>query len=489
MPNSIITIIDRVGTQRILVVLLGIGVAGVIWGFSQWGMSSAYVPVASGLPLEQVGQATQLLDDANISWRLERGGSLVMVADRDAAQARVALAAQGLSGASGGAGFELFDQPSWGMTDFTQRVNYRRALEGEIQRTIEEMRDVESARVHLALPEGSFLRASQEAGEASIVLKLRSGASASPSVVEGIQSLVAGSVQGLPMQSVTVLDDHGRLLSAPDSQEGAGMTNAQLKVRSQIEEYLEARAEGLVSRIVGSGNASIRVAADLNFEQFARTTQALDPDQQMLMSEDRSEITPGDPVQGAASSTVNTTFEATRSVETLSRGGAQLERLTVAVLLSDRRTVNDDGTITFEARTPEELQQVEALVTNAVGISADRGDEISVVSAPFEVAPLLPELDEAFDFTGLAMAAQRPVIALAGLGVAVFLTLQILGTLKTLAPATAQGRFDEQGVPQMALPSPEDGPDPVAAPAAQPAVQVTDPEMAARVLRSWMQEA
>ena len=293
MPNSFITIIDRVGSQRILVVLLGIGVAGVIWGFSQWGMSSSFVPVASGLPLEQVEQAIQLLDDANVDWKLERGGSVVMVADRDAAQARVALAAQGLSGSVEGTGFELFDQPSWGMTDFTQRVNYRRALEGEIQRTIEDMRDVESARVHLALPEGSFLRASQDAGEASIVLRLRSGASADADVVQGIQSLVAGSVQGLPMESVTVLDDRGRLLSAPDAQEGAGMTNAQLKVRSQIEEYLEARAEGLVSRIVGPGNASIRVAADLTFEQFARTTQALDPDQQMLMSEDRSEFTPG----------------------------------------------------------------------------------------------------------------------------------------------------------------------------------------------------
>lgn len=489
MPNSIITIIDRVGSQRILVVLLGIGAAGVIWGFSQWGMAPSFVPVASGLPLEQVGQATQLLDDADIKYELERGGSLVMVADRDAAAARVALAAQGLSGTSDGSGYELFDQQSWGMTDFTQRVNYRRALEGEIKRTIERMRDVETARVHLALPESSFLRAAQEAGEASIVLKLRSGTTPNASVVEGIQALVAGSVQGLPVESVTVLDDRGQLLSSPSTEEGAGMTNAQLKVRSQVEEYLQGRAEGLVSRIVGPGNASIRVAADLTFEQFARTTQALDPDQQMLMSEDRSEITPGDPEQGAASSTVNTTFEATRSVETMTRGGARLERLTVAVLLSDRRTVNADGTITFAARTAAELRQVEGLVANAVGISEDRGDEISVVSLPFEIPPALPELDEAFDFTGLAMAAQRPVIALAGLGVAVFLTLQILGTLKTLAPASSPSRFEQQAS-QPALPLPQSGTESVQAPvAAQPAVQVTDPEMAARVLRSWMQEA
>ena len=261
MPNSIITIIDRVGSQRILVVLLGIGAAGVIWGFSQWGMAPSFVPVASGLPLEQVGQATQLLDDADIKYELERGGSLVMVADRDAAAARVALAAQGLSGTSDGSGYELFDQQSWGMTDFTQRVNYRRALEGEIKRTIERMRDVETARVHLALPESSFLRAAQEAGEASIVLKLRSGTTPNASVVEGIQALVAGSVQGLPVESVTVLDDRGQLLSSPSTEEGAGMTNAQLKVRSQVEEYLQGRAEGLVSRIVGPGNASIRVAA------------------------------------------------------------------------------------------------------------------------------------------------------------------------------------------------------------------------------------
>lgn len=490
MPNALTAFVDRFGSQRILILLLGIATVGVIWGFSKWGMAPSYVPVASGLPLGDMGSATQFLEEAGIDFRLERGGSLVTVPDRDVARARVTLAAEGLSGSDDAPGFELFDQPAWGMTDFTQRVNFRRALEGELERTISQMRDVESARVHLALQQRSIVRGSDGAGEASIVLKLRSAATPDASVVEGVQSLVAGSVEGLTPGSVTVLDDRGRLLSTPDTEDGTGMTSAQLKVRRQIEEYLERRAEALVGRIVGVGNTSVRVAADLNFDQVARTTQALDPDEQMLVTEDRAEITPGAPEQGAASMSRAQTFEASRSVETMSRGGARLERLSVAVLLGDRQTLNPDGTIAFEPRTPEEIRQVESLVTNAVGIDEERGDQISVVSAPFEIVPPMPELEAPFDFTGLAMAAQRPIVALAGFGVALFLALQILGTLKTLAPSRPAGAAAVS--PSATLPGVGDV-QPIAelpAPSSQGAgVKITDPEMAARVLRSWMQEA
>jgi flagellar M-ring protein FliF len=489
MPNALTTFVDRMGSQRLLIVLLGLGTMGVVFAFAQWGMAPSFVPVVSGLPIERIGEATQLLEDTGIEYRLERGGGMVAVADRDAARARVALASQGLTGNAGAPGFELFDQPAWGMTDFTQRVNYRRALEGELERTISEMRDVERARVHLALQQGSLLRASSEAAEASIVLRLRSGSTPDASVVDGIQSLVAGSVEGLAPERVTVIDDRGRRLSTADTEDGAGLTSAQLEVRRQIEEYLERRAEAMVSRVVGSGNTSVRVAADLNFDQVARTVQALDPEEQMLVTEDRAEITPGDLEQGAASITRNTTFEATRSVETLSRGGARLERLTVAVLVADRMTLNTDGTPRFDARPAEELRRLEALVANAVGISIDRGDQISVVSAPFELEPPMEEIETPFDFTGFAMAAQRPVIALAGLGVALFLSLQILGTLKTLAPARTAPRVSSVSAPEpMAQPQSRESL-PSGAPQPAPGIRVADPEMAARVLRSWMQEA
>ena len=289
-----------------MLLFVGAGAFAVIWGFAQWGMAPSWVPVAAGLPIEQVGEATQRLDEVGIEYRMERGGSLLTVAQEDLPRARVTLASEGLTGLVGSPGFELFDQASWGMTDFTQRVNYRRALEGELERTIGNMRDIESAQVHLALNEASVLSSRSDlTGEASVVLRLKSGNRADDSVVEGIQSLVASSVPRLEPQNVMVLDDSGRLLSASASDPLVRRTGGQFQVRAQLEEYLETKAEALVEQVVGPGNARVSVAVQLNFDEINRTVQAVDPDEQLLVSEDRSEITPETQDQGAGSVTTN----------------------------------------------------------------------------------------------------------------------------------------------------------------------------------------
>ena len=292
-----------------------------------------------------------------------------------------------------GRGFELFDEPSWGMTDFTQRVNYRRALEGELERTISRMRGVERAQVHLALRQSSVLRRNEQPGEASVVLGVRSGVQPENAVVEGIASLVASAVEGLESANVRVLDDSGRLLSA-NSIAGSpeGLSDRQLQIQRDVETYLEQRAEALVSRMVGPGNATVRVSAALNFDRIDRTVQAVDPDQQATVQEDRAEIIPGTEEQGASSITTNSVFENTRSVETFSRGGARLDRLTVAVLVNDvvipADTAGGQASPTYEPRTQQQLDEVEELVANAVGLSNERGDQISVISVPIEVEPM-----------------------------------------------------------------------------------------------------
>lgn len=470
--------------MAIFVGLIGLA---MIWSLSRWGMSPSWVPVATGLPVEQIGEATQRLDEAGIEYRFERGGTLITVPDNDVAQARVMLASEGLTGSLGRPGFELFDQPSWGMTDFTQRVNYRRALEGELERTIGNMRGVESAQVHLALSENSFLNRSDRTGTASVVLRLTFAARGDDSVVGGIQSLVANAVERLEPENVMVLDDSGRPLSSPDSDVGARRTGRQLQVRREIEEYLARKAEALVERMVGPGNAVIRVAAQLNFDQIDRTVQAVDPDQRLLVSEDRAEITPGTEAQGAGSVTTSVVYEATRSVETLSRGGARLERLTVAVVLNDRQIEAPDGGVTFQARTPAELAQIESLVRNAVGISDARGDEISVVSTPFEILPPPPvEEEPAADVVGAVRAAQRPVVALAGVAMAVFLALRLLGTLRLGSMGAATVQQISTPPEDRALPA---APPMIASAPAEPVFELTDPSMTARVVRSWMKEA
>ena len=461
-------------------------------------MAPAWVSLAQGMPMETIGQVAGRLDEEGIRYRLEGGGSIITVAEADAARARVVLATEGLTSV-GRPGFELFDQPSWGMTDFTQRVNYRRALEGELERTIGKMRGVEGAQVHLALQESSFLRRSSRPGEASVVLALNSGMRPDDAMVEGIAFLVASSVEGMDTDNVTVLDDGGRLLSAgPDLSTVEGMTNRQLKVRQDIEGYLESKALELVTPIVGNGNADVRVSVDLNFDRIDRTVQNFDPDQQVTLSEDRSEIVPSTDEQGAASTTTNSTFDVGQSVETLSRGGARIERVSAAVLVNDRQVPDEsaDGAFTYEARTAAELAQVESLVRNAVGINEPRGDAISVVSVPFDMS--LPDdlaSEEGLDVAGVIYAAQRPAVALFGVIMTVFLALKLLGTIKSLPRSTPENQLvgASGDAPSVAAVSHAEPVVPQPAPTLrmpQPRkVELADPGMTARVVKAWMNEA
>lgn len=489
MPDSINQMLARMGTPRLLAALVGLGTIAAVWGFARWGMTPEMVPVSAGLPIERIGEATQRLEESGIAYALDKGGTQISVAAADAAQARVLLAAEGLAGSADRPGFELFDQPAWGMTDFTQRVNYRRALEGELERTIGRMRTVEAAQVHLALQESSFLQGEEGSSEASVVLRLRSGSRAEDSVVEGIQFLVANAVEGMSPDHVSVLDDRGRLLSNPEGDSGVGLTSRQLQVRSQIERHLESKAEVLVTRMVGPGNASVRVSAELDFDQIDRTVESINADQQVVVQEDKSEIIPGSEEQGAGSVSTNTTFETPRSVETVSRDGARLTRLTVAVVLADKRVEADDGTVTFEARTPAEIQAVRDVVANAVGISAARGDAISVVSVPYAPEPAVEVPEEGPDVIALAMAFQKPVVALVGFIIALLLGTRVLGTIRTLTPPRPAAVPPAPVAGAMpALEPPEPAPQAVLGTVASQAPMVSDPNMTARVVRAWLNE-
>lgn len=484
-------LLERFGGPRLAAVLVGVGAVAAIWAFARWGTAPTWVPVVSGVPLERIGQATQRLDESGIGYRLDRGGSVISVQEPAAARARVVLAAEGFGGSGARPGFELFDQPSWGMTDFTQRVNYRRALEGELERTIGRMRGIRAAQVHLAMQEQSWIRGGARPNEASVVLELDAAGRSEDPMVEGIQFLVANAVEGLAPENVTVLDDRGRLLSSPDGDGGVGLSNRQLQVQRQVEGYLQAKAEALVEQMVGPGNVTVRVAAELNFDRIDRTVQGVDPDQQVLVSEDRSEIVPGSVEQGASSVSSNTVYETARSVETLSRGGARLERLSVAVVVADRRTGDASGPAAFQPRDADELRRVESLVKNALGFSPGRGDAISVVSAPVEfVPPASPEKGPG-DVMALVQNSQRPVVALFGLGVTLFLAMRILSTVQ--APAGRRALATAATTHLAAGESPREvgagmGAPALAAAARPQAPQVADPQMTARVVRAWMKD-
>ena len=494
MPNAMQQLIDRVGGQRrALILAVGAGAVLLIFGLAQWATAPTWVPVFSGLPLEAVSKVSQQLDEAGIAYRLENGGSELRVAASDLARARVTLASQGLP-TGGRPGLELFDQPSWGMTDFTQRINYRRAMEGELERTIGKMRGIETAQVHLSIQEQSSFRRADRPAEASVVLKLKSGASPTPDVVQGIAHLVASSVDGLETERVTVLDDGGRLLSSPhDAGSLAGLSNRQLEMQREVESYLEGKAEQIVSQIVGPGNARIQVSAAINFDRVERTVQSVDPDRQALASEQKAEIIPGtDGGAGSTNSAVN--YENSRSMETFSGATGNVKRLTVAVLVNDRLVAGSDP-VRYEPRSEEELARIETLVRSAVGLDMTRGDVVSVVGIPFDGVAAAPIEEPATDVVGLVHTFYRPVIALLGLLLAFVIVLRVLRSLRAPEPQAAPLMI-ELPTPDAALPAPE----PVVAERLIPAANTVvrdravasveeQPEVAARLVRAWLREA
>jgi flagellar M-ring protein FliF len=399
----------------------GVAVVVALVLIATWGAGPSWVPVATGLPLEDVSRVTKGLEEAGIEYRLAAGGLRLEVAEGDLARARVELASRGLPGESG-PGFELFDQPAWGMTDFTQRINFRRALEGELERTIGEMDGVENARVHLALQQSSVLRRASRPTEASVVVRMRSGARPTGSLVEGVTFLVASSVDELSSEHVTVLDHTGRLLSrsVENDASGLGMTNRQLELRGRVEEYLEKKAEAFVSDVVGPGNVRVRVAAELNLDRVDRTVQSVSPEDQLVTREERTEVTPGPEDVGAGSVAYKTDYETTRTVERFTGGYGNVKRLSVAVLMNE--AAGEEG-----APAPDPAR-IESLVRAAVGMDAGRGDVISVVSIPFGGTEPLPPAPSGPGVWEIWNELQRPVLTVLALILAFVLGLKLVRT-------------------------------------------------------------
>lgn len=493
MSDVLTPLLDRIGgARRALILVVGIAAAALIFGVSEWASAPTWVPAFSNVPLESVATMTDKLDQAGVKYRLDRGGADIMVAESDLAKARVALAKGGLPN-SGRPGLELFDQPSWGMTDFTQRINYRRALEGELERTIGKMAGIDMAQVHLVMHETDSFAAADKPSEASVVLKLKNGGDPDPEVVQGIAHLVASSVDGLTSEHVTIVDDNGRLLNeADEAMSATGLTSRQLSIQREVEDYLRGKAEKIVAQMVGQSNLRVQVSAAMSFDQVERTTAAVDPDKQVVAAEQKAVITPG-AQGGAAQNNTSTTYENTRSTESYVAAPGSIKRLTVAVAVADRAPANGKGA--SAPRSAAELDEIKMLVRSAVGADSTRGDVISVVSVPFAPTAIAPVEAPKTNFTQVVQTTERPVLGVLGLVLIIVVALLSLRSLKQTttgepAPPVALPRTDS--LPAAAITA---GP---AMPMVMPTNTMRDkvnstieqqPDVAARVVRAWLKEA
>lgn len=511
-----------INPRQLAIIGVGVAVTAGIVSLANFTTKPVLIPLFAGLPIESVSDMTAKLTELGITYELDRTGTTIMVHSEDQAEARVQLAKEGYPNA-GRPGMELFDKPTWGMTDFTQKVNYGRALQGELERTIGAMRGVEKVQVHLALEDEALFKQNERPSKASVTLKMKGGESPTESMVRGVASLVAGSIGGLDPQHVTILDERGHAMQSDDDGSVVGLTSRQLTVQREIESSLEKKAETLLNSLVGSGNSKVQVTASVNFDKLERTIQAVDPEKQVTSTEQKAEVLPGSPQQGAGYNTNTTTYENSRSVENFVAAIGTLRKLTVAVLVADKVTIPqaDSGAKTapapiITARTPDEVARIEALMRNALGVDSARGDLISVVSAPFDM-PAPEVFSDSIPEASVIQQVQNnplPFVGIAGVVALLILAIVIVMALKpkkVVAPVVpelaAAPRYPElPASPQMAaaLQSPMEeymepamvaaAPRPVVLPAIavsperEQAIATVDqrPEAAVRVTRNWL---
>ncbi|MFQ5559131.1 MAG: flagellar basal-body MS-ring/collar protein FliF [Nitrospinota bacterium] len=390
-------------------------VAGGFFFLIIWAQKPEYGLLFSKLTPEDSAVIINRLKSKRIDYQLSDNGRAIMIPHEFVPELRLELAAEGLP-ESGGVGFELFDKSSFGMTEFTQKLNYLRALQGELARTIIQFKEVDQARIHIVLPEKTLFKEDQKKTTASAVLKMKTGKKLDQNQVQGVVHLIASGVEGLDPSDITVVDIHGNILSGGgDSGEVSRLTASQLQYKQSYEKNMKKRVESMIENVVGQGRAIVRVTADLNFLQEERIEESFDPDSQVARSEQTTkEETTGAPsfsgvpgvqsnlpgtapsvsqVPGAASSTVNETrnYELNKITRKLVEPVGTLKKLSVAAIIDGTYEQGEDGKQVFKARPEDEIAKYEKLIRSAVGFDQERGDLIEVTSMPFEALDVFEE--------------------------------------------------------------------------------------------------
>ncbi len=383
------TVFSRLtGTQKLLIGVITFGAIAGIVALVFVVNAPSYATLFTNLNPEDASKIVDKLKEKDTPYLLENGGKTILVPKQKVYELRLALAGEGLPQSSV-IGYEIFDRTNLGISDFVQKVNYRRALEGELARTILTLEEVEGARVHLVVPERVLFKEDEKPATASVVLKLRSGKPLRRETVQGIAHLVSSSIEGMEAGNVTIVDSKGQLLSdAQKSNSIAALTSSQHELQQKVETYLGQKAQQLLESVVGAGNALVQVNANLDFRQVERTLEQYDPEKTAIRSEQINEekTSTGDSVPPSTRASTVTNYEINKTVEHIVEDMGTIRRLTVAALVNGiPKSVTREGQQVTEIlpRSEEEMRQLTDLVRKAVGYDALRNDEVSVTNLTF----------------------------------------------------------------------------------------------------------
>jgi flagellar M-ring protein FliF len=349
--------------------------------FSLWLQKEDLTVLFTNLSPEDASVALDELSKQDITAELTNGGTTIMVPSNLVHRLRVDLAAKGIP-SSGTVGFEIFDGKQYGLTEFLQNVNFKRALEGELTKTIESMQGIQAARVHLVLPKPSIFKKLASSATASVVLNMGRGARLDENQIFGIQSLVAGSVEDLELEHVTVIDQHGKVLSSSVADSEVGRSESQLALRKEVESYLTDKASTMLDAVLGAGRAIVRVDATLNFEKIESEREIFDPATTVVRSEVRVEG--NNPQTGDVNENSTTNYEINRTVERIVGDTGGVKSLSVAVFVDGHYELDEDRNQVYKPLSEDELGQLRRTVQTAIGLNAVRGDQIEIVNMQFQ---------------------------------------------------------------------------------------------------------
>ncbi|HWE52210.1 MAG TPA: flagellar basal-body MS-ring/collar protein FliF [Bryobacteraceae bacterium] len=396
--------------QRISIAVGALFAAAAIIGITHYRTESDFRPLYTSMAPEDAAPVVQKLRESGVDFRLADNGGSVLVRTDKLAESRLTLAGAGLP-KSGRIGFELFDKTSFGATELVEHINYQRALEGELERSVMSMAEVVQARVHLTLPKESVFLDQQQPAKASVMIKLRSGAQISSQNVLAVTNLVASAVDGLSPDAVAVLDMDGNLLNRPrrSTTDDSAVTSEALEVRRQIEHDLVNKIDSTLEPLLGPNKFRAGASVDCDLTSGDQQEETFDPDKSVMVSSQKSEDDsqhaasaggiPGTqanlphPAQnsgggGSGSHRVESiTYQSSRIIRHTRIPQGVIRRMSLSVLVGQEVRWEGDGKNrhrVYVAQPPETLQKIKDLVGGVTGFSAERGDQLIVETLPFE---------------------------------------------------------------------------------------------------------